>query len=187
MPKIDGTSEAIIVKVSSRKVKNDTMTLFECETTDGTKWVTFKRPLAEKAHSFVGKTAEIDYTIETTDAGHTNYYLNNIRSGVPAGEQAFAAPVIPEQPGKGPDVTFKEFAGMEDKKQQSIHRQVSAKVAALISKSPEEFWANVKDLYIYFEKSIVPNSGVTSHSSPAATLDDSFDMTPPHTNDDIPF
>lgn len=192
MPDIPGTAEVVIKGVSSRMVKNNTLKLYEVETAEGTKWTTFREPLARAAHALVGKPALIAYTI-SSNGQYQNYSLNEIGPAAPQSEFASQAadpfsPTVSEQVKDTKEITFQEFANVERdrqdaeaRKQESIHRQVATKVAALTSKTPDEFWENVAGLVAFYRTGVINNvpSGV-GHS-------DAFADTAPEEDMSIPF
>lgn len=193
MSEIPGNAEVVIKGVESKMVKNGTLKLWEVETAEGTKWATFKEPTARAAHALIGKPALIAYVIKS-DGQRTSYYLNEIGPAAPGSELPPAAadpsaqtasPVVPQA---SKDISFTEFATVERDRQdaekaktESIHRQVATKVAAELSKTPADFWANVSELIAFYATGSMPDlvqrSGVTSHAA--------FDDTQPA--DDIPF
>lgn len=133
-----------------------------------------------------------------------------------AAQQAARAVTPPPQPPPPPpqQPLGESPLDFEARKNESIHRQVAAKVSAQISNTPQDFWANVYDLFLYFQSGHRPQltGGVqpqvvaaqvveeprqnaaaykpfdsgTNQFVPAAAYA-APDAPPPHGDDDIPF
>ncbi len=166
--KFDSDVTARVVEVVSRSVKNGTMTIWDITTEDGTKWSTFKADMGQAALELKGQVADLKVTIEKKDDGYTNYYLNNIRPNpasaqTPAGQMAAQAAHAQIEV---PVVSFDQYKSGEEEKEkrrnQSIHRQTAAKVAAELSKDEDEFWTNVQHLVHFFGTGNVPSTAVGS-------------------------
>lgn len=170
--KIDSTVlDATIINVGTRQVGARNSTLWEIETQEGTKWVTFKADLGNTAQQAVGATVDMDVSIEQKDT-FTNYYVNQIRvkSPAPAGATNQAPPtsdiaqLIQRAQGAAEqkqEMSFAEFGKHEQEKEArknlSIHRQSAAKTAAALgAETSNEFWSNVKDLFSYFQTGQTP-------------------------------
>lgn len=191
------------VFVSTRKVKNDTMTLWDIEVGDGTKLTTFQSPLGEKAKSYIGQICDFQITIDgPNDKGFTNLYLEGVQRspGVKQpSEVAQAAHRAQTAAGTATEVTYDQYKdlseGQEQRKTTSIHRQTAAKVAAaLLPESSQEFWTNVTDLVHYFATGENPfiaekqaNTASTTTGGTSPTPEPEWSGTEPDTDDDIPF
>lgn len=192
------TVESIVKDVHERLVSNGTKTLYEVETLDGTKWTTFRQPLANAARALIGKPAVLQCKI-SKNGDYTNYYIDEIASAAPPAEQA--APSTP----KSEPVDFKTFSDYETKKEQakneSIHRQSAAKTAAMLApKDANEFWANIGDLLNFFRTGMSPatfqaarQTQVPAQTAPPVYVPASpppatpVEEPPPYVDDDIPF
>lgn len=135
---------------------------------------TFKRTIAESAHSLVGQPAEIHYQAKR-NGEFTNYYLNQIlpppSNPVERAQRAAEAPPLlsqaaglsqPSQPSQG---LTTPSSGINDK-DRSIHRQTAAKVAAtLFAAQPSDaptFWENVQRLTEYFDTGQIPGQNLVA-------------------------
>jgi len=98
------------------------------------------------ARAYTGQQVEIVGRAVTNERGFTNYQLDYI-GPIGAGTPTPTPQPIPNQPQPQPQ---------NQERQQSIHRQVAAKVAAVVSTTPQEFWPNVNDLFTYFETGRTP-------------------------------
>lgn len=210
--KIDSTVlDATIVNVSTRQVGARQSTLWEVETQEGTKWVTFKADIGNLASNNKGAKVDMDVSIESKDT-FTNYYVNAIRVKTPAAQpQAEASSDIAEliRRAQGAaeqkqEMSFAEFGAhdreKETRRNESIHRQTAAKVAVQLSQTPTEFWSNVEDLVRYFGTGATPFSqtkgnpaqapqqqdyGLPTHAGPEPDRYQHSDADAPA--DDIPF
>lgn len=166
-------TEQIITGVTRKNVtKRDgsTMVLFEIETRDGTTWTTAKEDLALEAHSRVGLLTAIDGTVKENvgkdrngnPKTYTNHYLNALADAgdlnVTIRDTREVGNSIPEK------VTYREEVSRgwaptetQDERQDSIYRQVAAKVAAAMSGTSEEFWQNVEILIEFFRTGQTPS------------------------------
>lgn len=205
---------AMIVNVGTRLVSGGTKTIWEVTTQDGTKWSTFNTATGSKAKGLEGLYADLKIAIEQK-GDFTNYYLNDIQPAKNMPQQAAQAPSpvvqaaqrAEEAAQKGPVVSYDQYKdleqGKEERKNESIHRQVAAKVSATLSSDMSEFWSNVSVLLNFFRTGFMPGmpqaetSSVTSHTGlPSHTGTDPGDYVspppndwdaPPPTDDDIPF
>lgn len=207
MSRIDTVVRGVLLSnVETRQVGQNNSTLWEAITPDGTKWVTFKAGLGNKASALAGQLVDIEGTIEQKDnSNFVNYRLNKIQAangGVAeaaaraAGAAAGATEVTYEQFAQGQREQNSASEKAQAKKDLSIHRQVATKVAAAIvgpGDTPGDFWGNVEDLLAFYQTGMVPTahaSGtamtVTSHSHEMQQESQQNDQFV-HTDDDIPF
>lgn len=207
MSRIDTVVRGVMLSaVQTRQVGQNNNTLWEAVTPDGTKWVTFKAGLGNKASALAGQIVDIEGTIEQKeDSNFVNYYLNKIQAS--NGGVAEAAAKAAGAAAGATEVTYEQFAqGQRDQnaatekaqkqKELSIHRQVATKVSAVLvsaNDTPGDFWANVEDLVAFYQTGMVPTayaSGtpmtVTSHSNELPKPNPQNDQFL-HTDDDIPF
>jgi len=184
-----------------------------------------RKDVFNQAQGLLG--AQVDAITRTEQKGDwTNHYLDFIehRAG-PMQNPAVVAQQAqygngqqqqtyqPSQPATSPIMTAQavvsEPTEAEIRKQTSIHRQTSTKVAALISKNAQEFWVNVQDLVHFYEMGVMPyqNHPVTpdpiprqnaqayqqyrdepaNQYVPQAAYADPGPQGIPHSDDDIPF
>jgi hypothetical protein len=208
MTKIESVvTDATIVSVGTRQVGARNSTLWEVTTQDGTKWVTFKAQVGNAATNNQGAVVDMSVSIEQ-NGDFTNYYVNDIRVKAPAAQpQGLTVPAseiqtlaarAQEAATAKQEMGFAEFAAHEQRKNESIHRQVAAKVACqLASEDADEFWSNVSALFDYFQTGRTPFTQTPSEvkqnpyplPSHAGTPDPGYqhtdaDVPPP---DDIPF
>lgn len=126
---------------------------------------TFKRDLAESAHSLINRSAEARYTVNV-NGQFTNYRLESIlpaqANPVERAQRAQEAqPILREAAGlPHPSHALSEAQASLTDKDRSICRQTAGKVAAtLFAANPSDaptFWENVERLTAYFEVGIVP-------------------------------
>lgn len=137
-----------------RKRDNKPFTLYEIVDSTGTKWTTGRRDLAEEANGLIGQLVGLQGHEEQNAAGYTNYYLDDLIAGPvqQQGNGALAPPQERQQPqNPGGTIGIQQVTSVTDAvKQTYIMRQTAAKVAALISPSAAEFWANCDALNSYF-------------------------------------
>lgn len=102
-------------------------------------------------------------TTRTEQRGNfTNYYIDQMQP-MGQGPVQQAQQAQPQQgytgqpqPQAAPQPQMMAVSEWERQKQHSIHRQTAGKVAAVISKTADEFWGNVQAIFIYFETGQVP-------------------------------
>lgn len=115
---------------------------------------------------------------------------------VPTGGMAGMTGMAPQTTQSPPQPQLQDVSVYPTKKDSAIARQTAAKVAAEISTSPTEFWANCVDLARYFDSGTLPMNA--QQAGPTASPDQQYagmaaagqgysNTPPPPTNDDIPF
>jgi hypothetical protein len=160
-----------------------TGTAYDITTADGLKWTAWERETAEAAYELSGKPVIMDVKIEK-NGDYENRTLKAILpdEAAPAGA-SFTTPTFPPiDPTttnttaaitySAPQTSATSEIPMALDQTTSIHRQTAGKVAALISKTPDEFWANVEQLVHYFATGQTPGSPVTSNAAPVIPDDD---------------
>lgn len=187
--------EKLCENVTTRKVKDGTMTLWDIQVEGDTKLTTFQSPLGEKARGYIGQVCDFQITIETTDKGYTNLYLDgvqrspNVTQPSPVAQAAAAAQAAAQT---GPVVSYDQYKdlsqGQEQRRTESIHRQTAAKVAAaMLPETPQEFWSNVNDLVSFFASGTNPYLSSATVPEQGGTSPTPSDDTPHNPDDDIPF
>ena len=173
---VDGIASAVTHKEVARKSDGRKFTLYNVETDQGT-FTTTRRELAAEAHKLVNKQAR--FTVKTEQRGEfTNYYLEAvepIESAFP--QQLPRSQPQPQPRPQEPIGNLEAPVGTPDLTQANkdlmIHRQTAAKVAAQVSRTPDEFWPNLLDLVHFFQTGETPTGpGQVSGGNP---------------DDDIPF
>ncbi len=169
--------EGIVKDVEVRKIKNGTMTVYDVVDAEGVKWTAWEKELAERAYALKDQPALLEVDVEQKGKW-TNRNLRGIEGKPVAGFtpalEAMSASLGTEKPPSLLDAkeALTEAPSYRDR---SIFRQTAAKVAAHLAEggsSPEEFWANTRDLAAYFESGVLPSGG---------------DKAPAVAEDDIPF
>jgi hypothetical protein len=187
-------AENVVKNVESRIIKEgkpEQRMIYDVVDPEGTKWTVWEKSLAEKAWNLKDQTSV--WSVEVQQNGsYTNRTLHNIEPKVANGmTQAIGGGTFPTSSSVGnatitttitPPATGSFAPQPATSKDEAIHRQTAAKVAAALSATPAEFWANVQDLARYFDTGIVPggdnSAGFTSTPLPTEE---------PQTDDDIPF
>jgi hypothetical protein len=154
---VNQTATGIINSVSSRTVKTQRgdAPIYDVETSVG-KMSTFKREVAESAHSLKGQAAQIEFEIRQNGT-YTNYTLHGVLPSTNPVAQAQLAQA------NGATSFLADAAGVPhtgpEAKDLYIWRQCAAKVAARLDpKSPSDFWASCQALTAYFETGRIPQS-----------------------------
>lgn len=150
------TVKGVSSRTANRKSDGRPFTIFEIEDAAGTKWQTFRKDLAEEANRLIGQPVEIQGSSTQNANGFTNNNLEDITAGSFGTAQG-----IPEGNGNygaTPPIQDSSSQSVPDKqKQLFIMRQTAAKVAATISPTATEFWANCDSLVGYFISGEKPN------------------------------
>jgi hypothetical protein len=160
---IEATALSIRDKEVQRKSDNRTFTIYTIKTDHG-EMTTSKRELAEHAFQYLNVPAR--YLVNVQQNGNfTNTYLQDI-APIP-GTATPARPALgaqqeapPPQASPPPDIVRGETTEAPvsltvnaevqwSAKDMAIYRQVAAKVSAVISRTPEEFFANCDIILAY--------------------------------------
>lgn len=198
-----------VAEVYTRPVstKYGDKTIWTVVTPDGTKWESWKADVGNIALGLKGQLVDLKVEIEQK-GDYTNYNLIRIRPAAGPAVAEAAAVAQAAQP-TGRPVSYDEYKTIdkdkEDRKNLSIHRQVAAKVAAVLT-TPEDgaagFWVNVEAILHFFQTGEYPGgTSVTSHTalntvstganSSGFGLQTEPDFVPSdtynHQDDDIPF
>lgn len=160
-----------VAEVYTRPVstKYGDKTIWTVVTPDGTKWESWKADVGNIALGLKGQVVDLKVEIEQK-GDYTNYNLIRIR---PAAGPAVAEAAQTAQAAQPQAVSYEQYKSLdkekEDRKQESIHRQVAAKVAAVLT-TPEDgaagFWVNLEAILHFFQTGEIPGgTSVTSHTA----------------------
>lgn len=165
-------SNTTVESVSQRVVQTRdgrSSTVFEIVDGRGTKWQTFKQPIANEANRLIGMAVEINGRTEQ-NGQWTNHYIDDIRQATGAVQRETFAPAQAAQQAQQAQppaqrdepqsygTEHAKPAGSDwNEKDWSIMRQCAGKVAGQISgNDPKDFWSNVGPLLTYFAYGLVP-------------------------------
>jgi len=175
----DSVDTALVERVDQRTInKRDgsNTTLYEVYVVGSqTPLATFKRSLADSAFELIGQAAELHYAVKQ-NGDFTNYYLNNIlparATAAEAAQRAQEAQPLLRQAAGLPEAPVPS-QGLTNapSKDQAIHRQTAAKVAATLVQAapntdPYVFWENVEKLAHYFDTGVIPTKAGLPHLDP---------------------
>lgn len=145
---IQATAVSVKDKEVKRKSDGRSFTIYTIESDHG-EFTTSRREMAEEVFRYLNVPAR--YLIDVQQNGSfTNNYLQDIApadeapSVVQQAQESTPAPAAVVESAKvagGPGWTEKDLA---------IFRQTAAKVAARTSRTPDEFWANIDEVYRFF-------------------------------------
>lgn len=217
MPSHDTTVQGVQQRVVNKRT-GGTTTVYDVIDGNGVKWSTFKQPVANEANRLIGHRVEMQIRIEQ-NGQYENKFIDDIRAfgmnggsaqaeqprgGYSPAERAMSASGVQPDPQPMAVDTPIPMApqGEDDKtKQIRIMRQAAAKVSAVISTTPIDFWRNLDPLFNYFQTGLMPQDfladAVTSYAQPeptqqseffpAGTADPGREYSGSPTDDDIPF
>lgn len=165
MPVYQTTVESVTQRViTTRDGRNST--IYDILDGAGTKWSTFKQPVANEANRLIGHPVELIGRIEKNDRGYENNYLDDVRLATGAQQRQAEQPrgsyapadraMQAQQPERPQQQSIPKAVWAPDEKDWSIFRQVAAKVSAQISSTPEDFWENLPALVTYFAYGFFP-------------------------------
>src|SRR5262245_45133350 len=200
---------ATVTGVTTKQVVNrrtqQPMTLWLVTTNDGTEWSTPRAEVGNQAMALLNQNADMQVLVKK-DGAYENHYLQAIKPNtqiapspvVQAAQQAQQAQQTLTQPAQpaSPEVTFETYTRnerlKEDRRNMVIFRQTGGTTTASVAHdTPEEFWANVKDLMMFFHTGFSPfdnpvsrDNGVTRHTPADPGPQDSGYQ---HSDDDVPF
>lgn len=189
---MDMTQQVTFAAHSQRQANGSRgpFTVYEITDTNGTKWQC-KQPVYNQATQLMGHTVTINGSVKQ-NGDYTNYYINEIM-GAPQMQPpptqmqpsmvdyistnvvaANGAPLVPP-------VVVESWTPhiSEIQKNESIHRQVAAKVAANLTTDTQQFWGIVGELFNYFQTGTNPNH--------AAAVEMAQAFPGSHPDNDIPF
>jgi hypothetical protein len=200
----------------NRRDGSGSFLLYELFDHEGTPWVA-KKDVYDGALYLIGQPVDMIVRVEQ-NGQWTNRFVD-IVSPAQAGaqvpqsnaatlalQQAQAAaqqaqriqpqPVWPQQT-QQPQITQAQMPQLQPistfptEKDRSIHRQTAAKVAATISNSPSELWANCLDLARYFDSGQTPASHSANPPQVQAQYAEAgegyYNTPPPHDDSTVPF
>lgn len=174
--------QTVLVGAAPRQVtprNGNPFILYELFAADGTTWVT-RQDVFNVAQGMVGQMVEIVGRVEQK-GNFTNHYADIVQL---AG-QTLAQPVQAQNPAlqaqqaavaQGRVVHQPKWQPTENDR--TIYRQTAGKVAAELSTTADEFWANVVEIARYFETGATPQ---------LTQVMAGMNITDGYQDDDVPF
>lgn len=155
---VEQTLTTTIADVKSRKVRKKDgteITIYDVQTPDAGTWSTSVRSIAQQAFDLKGQIVQL-----ATKTEMNGIYENNYLNGVLPAERGFDQPDVPMPNLSPPTRPQSQLPEPVDKDYQSnpvLLRRDAAKVAAVLSSSPAEFWANLDQLVHWFNDGVKPS------------------------------
>lgn len=168
-------------RVVNRRDGSGSFTIHEFKDAQG-QTLQARQDIVPLATSLIGQQVEV-IVREEQKGNFLNRYLDFVApaNGNGAPTHAYVAQQTYAPQTASPQAPAPNQPVSENERQNMITRQTAAKVSAVISKTPSEFWQNCEDLSRYFQTGYTPNAVRTAETLTGQTLP------PPHTDEDIPF